>query len=267
MTDQIDLSRAQFEHSPNVAAWAPTVRITRVSQTAAGGFVIEFDRVLPEGWKWPSNPEKPSDNFQFTVWMGLQLADGWHLAGFVQMWQGRPMGTRELPPVFADVDGVPGFKNWWGDPRGLWGPMSTVLPADGQQVALFVTAGNGRLWPPPGLPDVSSKAERSNVVLFTLHANDAGDQTYQADSPALGPLGGSTESHVSPLVSPTDSPIASRLDQLERMLGDLTTTVNAIRAEMKKAPAAAPIVFPDYNGSGTIPAIGHVSFTLTPVKT
>jgi hypothetical protein len=173
MTDAIDLQSLLISRSPDIAGWMPTVAITRVRCSAAGGFVIDFDRPIPASWKWPSNPAVPSDNFQWTAWLLLQIGGLWQGAGFVQMWDGRAQGTRALPPLFADVDGVPGYRNWWGDPRRLWPEMVDYVPADGDQIGILVTAGNARL-----TEGITSVAERSNVVLFTIHADDSGDVAY-----------------------------------------------------------------------------------------
>lgn len=172
----IDLSTALFMSSPVVVAWPATRRITHVHCDARGGFVLTFDQPLPDSWKWKSNPDVPTDNVQFTVWAVVKMSGVWIAAGFVQMWQGRPMGDGSLPAIFSVNGGAPGYTNWWGDVRRLWGTMSLYVPQPGDQIGLMVSAGNGRL-----RSDVTSVAERSNVVVVTLVANDSLDLDYQAD--------------------------------------------------------------------------------------
>jgi hypothetical protein len=233
MTDQIDLAAADLEHSPDVARWAQTLRITDIRCTAAGGFEITFDRAIPDSWKWPSAPPPSTDNFQYTVWIVLRLGDRWVGAGFVQMWQGRAMGTRALPPLFADVDDVPGYRNWWGDPRRLWPTMVDHVPVDGEHIGILVTAGNGRL-----TDGVTSVAERSNVVLFPVRATDDGHVVY-LDPPVDPP--------VDPPAPPASDP---RFDAIDRQLA-------AITDRLQHPPV--------YEGQVAIPAwLGTGKVTLTP---
>lgn len=177
MKDQIDLSHAQIEQSPaDIASWPITVGITEVDCRPQEGFAFQFDRVIPDSWKWPSNPAVQSDNFQWTAWAFIKAGDLWIGAGFVQMWQGRPMLQRALPPIFADDEGVPGYVNWWGDVRRLWPSMAGYIPKPGDQIGLMISAGNARL-----RGDVTSVRERSNVVLVTLVANDTMQQVFSGD--------------------------------------------------------------------------------------
>jgi len=177
MKDQIEPQALAIHHSPDVRSWPATVSITAIHETPSGGFELFFDRPIPDSWKWPSNPNVPSENFQYTVWFGARIAGAWHAAGFVQMWQGRDF-KRSLPPLFQDVDGAPGYTRLWGDVRQLWGELSTYTPVPGDALIIFVTAGNGRL-----TDGVSSVAERSNIVLFPITANDSAIATYQDQEP------------------------------------------------------------------------------------
>ena len=208
MADAFDLHNAVTHASPaDVADWPITVTITSVSEDPRGGFELLFDRTLPESWKWPSNPAVPSDNFQFTVWSFVQVGGRWHGAGFVQMWQGRSMKSGALPAMFAINDGAPGYVNWWGDVRRLWGEMSDYVPRPGDQVGFLVSAGNARL-----VQGVTSVRERSNVVLVTLTASDVLVSAAAQPGPTGSP--GST-------TVPVDlTPIAPQLAHLEELIKD-----------------------------------------------
>lgn len=243
MTDQIDLQTALLSRSPDVAQWAKTVRITSVRCTAAGGFEIGFDRTIPDTWKWPSAPPPSTDNFQFTVWIFLQLGGVWQGAGFVQMWQGRAMGTRALPPLFADVDGVPGYRNWWGDPRRLWPTLVDHVPIAGEQIGILVTAGNARL-----TDGVTSVAERSNVVLFPVRAGDDGHVVY------LEPPG---DPPVDPPVDPPPPDVSNAL------LVKISAQLDALQGQLT-ALAGRPA--PSYAGSVKVPYLGTGAIVLTPKK-
>jgi hypothetical protein len=186
MKDMIDLSQAILEDSPQLADWPATRRITRVTSTPAGGISVFFDQPLPDAWKWPSNPVRASENFQFTVWLFALLGGVWQGAGFVQMWQGREMGepdSHAIPPILSvpPGDSVPGYVNLWGDPRHLWGPLSDYVPQPGDAIALMVSAGNGRMCAAVSPETGLSVAERSNVVTFHLTVDDYYDYTYPAD--------------------------------------------------------------------------------------
>jgi hypothetical protein len=238
MTDAIDLSTAVILNSPQVQGWRPTLRITRIASSIEGGLKILFDRDVPEAWKWPSNPAVPSDNYQYTVFLGTQLAGVWVLAGLVQMWQGRAdQPGHPIPPVFhiPPGDSDPGYVNLWGDRRHLWGPLSDYVPHPGDQLAVLVAAGNGRT-PEVG---VSSVAERSNVVLFTLRADDAGDVTYGAEPPVDPPV-----DPPRPPVVPSPDLLLARLDALDAKLSALLNR--------------------DYTGTAVNRYFGTTAITLTP---
>lgn len=232
MADAFDLHTAVTHASPaDVADWPITVTITSVNEDPRGGFELLFDRTLPESWKWPSNPAVPSDNFQFTVWSFVQVGGQWQGAGFVQMWQGRSMKTGALPAMFAINDGAPGYVNWWGDVRRLWGEMSDYVPRAGDQVGFLVSAGNGRL-----VQGVTSVRERSNVVLVTLTASDVLSVIVGAAVPP-GPA--------VPAVSTTApvnlTPTAPQLAHLEKLIKDAenqSRLLVALLDELKRAIAA-----------------------------
>jgi hypothetical protein len=221
MADAFDLHTAVTHASPaDIADWPITVTITTVNEDPRGGFELLFDRTLPESWKWPSNPAVPSDNFQFTVWSFAQVGGKWHGAGFVQMWQGRSMKTGALPAIFAINDGAPGYVNWWGDVRRLWGAMSDYVPRPGDQVGFLVSAGNGRL-----VQGVTSVRERSNVVLVTLPASDVLSVSTGAAISTPGPINltptASQHANLEKLIKEAENQsrlLAATLDELKRAI-------------------------------------------------
>lgn len=242
--DQINLMAAVLHSSPAVQTWPVTLGIVAARETLRGGFQLAFSQVIPGSWKWPSNPAVPTDNFQYTVWMFVQIDGLWHGGGFVQMWQGRSMGSRELPPIFADVDGVPGYRNYWGDPRHLWQEMSDYKPQPGDMLGLMITAGNGRL-----IAGVTSVAERSNVVLFPITAADEADMVYLEDggTPPVDP----PVDPPAPPVPPSTPALEARLLALEQKLDVVIATLKAVKA-------------PSYDGTVTVPFLGTGKVSLTP---
>lgn len=178
MRDAIDLNGVQVHDSPvDIAGWPATVAITQIEMNPHGGLTLTFDRLLPQSWKWRSNPDDPTQNYQYTVWAVIRHAAAWHTAGFIEMWEGRVMGDRSLPPILGDV------KNWWGDADRSWGEMSDYVPQAGDLVAFFVSAGAGRK-----TSGVTSVRERSNVVEVKLPDNDFGLFRFPAGEPTPAPV-------------------------------------------------------------------------------
>lgn len=171
--DALDLHTVAIPHSPPVADWPVMLRITQLDMDPRGGIALTFDEPVPERWKWFSNPSEPADNFQFTVWACVQKT---YCAGFVQMWAGRSMTDGSLPAILG------GYTNWWGDARHLWDAMSDYRPSPGDEIDFLVTAGNGRL-----RSDITSVAERSNVVSIRLPAGDSGHFVFSAAAPQPTP--------------------------------------------------------------------------------
>lgn len=216
MIDAFDLSVAAVERSPaDIASWPVTVGITRVQEDPVRGFTLTFDQVIPESWKWPSNPQVPSDNFQFTVWAFIQRGGAWVGAGFVQMWQGRSMTDESLPAIFMKNVGVPGYTNWWGDTRKLWPTMADYVPEPGDQIGLMVSAGNARL-----ISGVTSVRERSQVVVVELPEDDRLDVQ----------VGGTT-----PVPTPGDlASVLAALDQLRVQVSALQRTADGLSQQLDK---------------------------------
>jgi hypothetical protein len=242
MTDALDLQAAMMVQSPDVAAWAPTLRIVRVSCTPAGGFVVEFDRPVPEAWKWPSNPAVPSENYQWTFWWFKQIGSLWFGAGLVQMWQGREQGTRALPPLFADVDGAPGWTRLWGEGE-KWPALAGHPPRPGEVLGIMVSAGNARQ-----TPGITSVAERSNIVPWTVRADDRGDVTFPAEAapPVDPPVIG---------VPPAPTSVEARLTAIETQLTIFNGTISALTDALVaiRAPIyAGTLDFPKWLSNGQI---------------
>jgi hypothetical protein len=247
--DMLDLSQVQIHASPaDVFSWPTSALITGLEMSPSGGLTFTFDRKLPDRWKWlTGNKASPDDNFQYTVWAVVKLTGGWHAAGFVQMWQGRPMGDGALPPILTQ------FVNWWGDVRHLWGEMSDYLPRAGDQVGFFVTAGNARL-----RTDVTSVRERSNVVVVTLPAGDAGSFTFGSEQqPPVPPWPPVPPPNPPPPASPDETAALKALVlSLTEQQVKLTSTVMSLLAQvdalaqqvaaLRQLPAQGPIVFPNY---------------------
>lgn len=163
-----------FNAPQDVLDWPVTVDITKVTIAPRNGVSFEFSKVLPENWKWPSNPLVPSDNFQYTVWPVITPESDPMTSGIVQMWQGRDgTGPFETPTFLTDFQ-----KNWCYNAQ--WGPMAGYQPKAGDRIGFFVSAGNGRL-----TSGVTSVRERSNVVYLTLTSDGFGEWSFEQGVPAI----------------------------------------------------------------------------------
>lgn len=211
MNDAIDLSTALVVNAPaDIASWPITRTITQLTMRTPEGLSFDFDQVLPEAWKWRSNPEDPEDNYQYTVWPVVQINGQWVTSGIIQMWQGKEATGAPLLSDFA--------KNWVYDDR--WGPLAHHQVSVGEVIGFFVSAGNGR-----GQPGVSSVRERSNVVLVHVPAGDQGIFRFDAPPVVLPPV-------VDPPV--TNPPQPPQGDRLEGLLANLTVAVADLTAAVQR---------------------------------
>lgn len=231
--DALDLHTVAMPHSPPVADWAQTLKITQLDMDPRAGIALTFDQAVPDRWKWFSNPAEPADNFQFTVWACVQRT---YCAGFVQMWAGRSMTDGSLPAILS------GYPNWWGDARHLWDSMSDYRPSPGDEVDFLVTAGNGRL-----RSDVTSVAERSNVVSIRLPAGDSGHFVFGAAAPPS---------------TPTQTPAPMII-----YLPAPTPASPAPPAAPPVVPPAAPPVLPSLDLSGVAAQLAAIAAKVDTVNT
>jgi hypothetical protein len=174
--DMIDLHQAHIHRSPSdVADWPITAVIKTITMRPRGaldGLGFTFEPALPDKWKFFTNPGVNSDNFQYTVWAVVRVAGVWHAGAFIQMWADRP---NTGAPILAQWkhDWVEGDRT---DPtqRRPWGDeMADYMPAPGDPIAFFVSAGNARMQGGP-----TTVRERSNVVTLSLPAGDSGTFSF-----------------------------------------------------------------------------------------
>jgi hypothetical protein len=141
--------------------------------------------------------------------------------------------------------------------------MSSVVPGDGADIAILVTAGNARL-----LTNVTSVAERSNVVAFKMRIDDtASGIATPAQTPVIVPPVVTPPAPVQgpPDVQPTAASIAAQVDQLEILVKQMDDA-NAARYQALTVLLRALLAPPTYSGTLTLPYFGSKTITLTPVK-
>lgn len=188
--DQLDLHAVPVFNSPtDIADWPATAHISQVRFSPENGVSVDFDKAavwpdfIPPGWKGP---------IEYTLWL---VVPNTGMSGFIQMWHSRPgSGSYETGSFFTDYN-----INWAYD--GRWGALQGYHPKPGDQVGVFVSAGNAR-----GESGVTSNRERSNVVVVSLPANDRAVYTFDSTPvPTPTPVPPSPQ----PLPTPTPSPVVS----------------------------------------------------------
>ena len=155
-----------FDNPSDVADWPITTRITKVD-IRPSGVHLEFDKqdgpnrwpdIVPPGWDGP---------LQYTVGLVMNVNGTWCGSAAIQYWY----GLFESGGNIAEVGQIP--KNWYYD--GRWGCLQGYQPRQGEQIGVFVVAGNAR-----GVRDGSQspKRERSNIVLLNLPGPAGATFTY-----------------------------------------------------------------------------------------
>jgi hypothetical protein len=150
-----DLPLATILHSPaGIAHFAITTKIESID-ISQDGIVLEFDKkdgpgrwpdVLPPGW---------DGGIQYSIGMVLKIDGKFFASAPIEMWNGR--GPAGAPPQDWALE-------WFYDPN-RWAPMTFHQPAVGEQVGMFVVAGDTR---GEFNQDLSPVKERSNVVFFPM---------------------------------------------------------------------------------------------------
>jgi len=163
--DQINLSLASVYAAPSdIASWPATGKITRLQMAPRGSPIAGLSFQFTTSNSWPDYvPPGWTGGLQYTVWAVVNISGRWYTSGFIQMWRGRPSTGGPILTDFA--------KNWAYDSR--WGPMKGHQPVPGEEMGFFLSAGSAR-----GETTVTSRRERTNVVLVRLPAGDSGVFTY-----------------------------------------------------------------------------------------
>jgi hypothetical protein len=154
--DQIDMHAVIVRGGccSDVANWPVTTQI-RVIDANSGGWFVDFSaknswpEVVPPGW---------DGGIQYTLWIVERINGQWVTAGGVEYW--KSLARQGGPP--SRLAG-----NWYYSPQ-VWSELASHQPAPGEQVGMFVTAGDQRA------KDVRAVTERSNVVLIGFPSDGGG---------------------------------------------------------------------------------------------
>lgn len=226
--DAIDLSAAVIHNSPaDIASWAPTVTISRVTMRPENDFGLSFDFSPRTRWRdyEPPGWSGGGEGLQYTVWICVPWNSQAHCSGIVQMWRTRASTGAPLLTIIPSTGKTNYNGNWCYD--GRWGEMARYVPRAGDTVWFFLSAGNARAGSAPGADGVTSHRERSNVVAIRLPADDRGVFTFDAVSepPPLPP----TPTPVPPPVFPPSSGMSGA--QYEHMIALLSNIRQQIEDE------------------------------------
>ena len=153
-TDGINMGQAGVYNSPlDLAVWCIGAKITSI-QFLDNAFLVDFSR-RQGGNRWPDYVTPGwSGPLQYTLGMCLQVNGAWACSAVVEFWYGRPLDGSAPPWAIA--------RDWFYD--GRWGPLAGRQPADGEQVGIFVCAGDCRNTTVAINPKFK---ERSNIQMVT----------------------------------------------------------------------------------------------------
>jgi hypothetical protein len=222
VAQELSLSDVRFVGGPDVSTFAQTTTISQVD-VRANGVEVQFDK-RDGANRWPDNTTPGwSGPLQYSVGLCMHL-DGWICSAPIETWFGNNVVGGPIQSA-----GQIG-QNWFYDKR--WSPLNTHQPTTGEQLGIFVVAGDAR-------NSFNPVRERSNIVTFTLPAPGAtGTFTYsaqQAPQPTPQPT---TTPQPAPTPSVDLAPILARLDGLEaaiqglqRASAEQSTAIGAIGAE------------------------------------
>jgi hypothetical protein len=164
-SDGINMAQADIFNSPSdLASWCVGAKITSIQFTSSS-FRVDFSRreganrwpdYVTPGWTGP---------LQYTLGMCLNVNGKWACSAVVEFWYGRSLDGSAAPYEIA--------KEWFYD--GRWGTLAGRQPADGENVGIFVCAGDCRNTTIAINPNFK---ERSNVQMVRWSNSGGPSYTY-----------------------------------------------------------------------------------------
>jgi hypothetical protein len=150
--DGINMGQADIYNSPtDLASWCVGAKITSV-QFTANSFRVDFSR-RDGGNRWPDFVTPGwTGSLQYTLGMCLNVNGKWACSAVVEFWYQRSLDDSAPPWAIA--------RDWFYD--GRWGALYNKQPADGENVGIFVCAGDCRNTTVAINPNFK---ERSNVQM------------------------------------------------------------------------------------------------------
>lgn len=206
MRDAIDLTAAEVHGSPSIADWPITTTITAVEVNHRG--VIVSTPKLDGAGRWPDfTPPGWDGPLQYTLWIGMERFNGWHVAAALSFWYGRGTHHDDAGGDVLTPDQI--GKNWLYD--GRYGSMRYAQPIVGERVAFFVAAGGQRF----DIAPIETVRERSNVVTVAWPTEP---RIFAFEAPVPSPPPAPSPQPPSPNPPEYVAAILNRLDRIESAL-------------------------------------------------
>lgn len=161
--DMIDVGSIVWTGGPNLGSFARTSTIQQL-QLRTTGVHVDFDKKDGAG-RWPDNTTPGWEGpLQYSIGMVLKVNGTWYGSAPIELWygldeSGGQIQAQTVPLATACPGGGQVPNNWFYDAR--WGALHCYQPKPGEQIGMFVVAGDPR-------NNFTPVTERSNVVLIPL---------------------------------------------------------------------------------------------------
>ncbi len=159
--DLVPINQVIWEQGTNAGSWPMTTRLTQIDLRSEGVH-LEFDKKDGQD-RWPDNVTPGwSGSLQYSIGLCERLDGLWHCAAPIEVWYG--LAVTGGPIQNQQVTCSQGYVgqiacNWFYDVR--WGAMNGYQPKPGEEIGIFVVAGDAR-------NHFNPVQERSNIVVFPL---------------------------------------------------------------------------------------------------
>lgn len=142
-------------NAPDFRGWVQSTAITEV-RLDLDNVRVTFDKQDGPN-RWPDiTPPGWSGTLQYSLGLCLRPSGSWVCSAPIELWHGKDGSGGQI----QQNGQIP--KNWFYD--GRWGALNGYQPKAGEQIGVFVLAGDAR-------NAFNPNQERSNIVLFKLPAD------------------------------------------------------------------------------------------------
>lgn len=146
-------SQLEMVNAPDFRSWPETTKLESV-RFGLDDMYLVFDAQD----RWPN----VSFGIQYSIGLAVKINGQWYGNAPIELWKGKPGGGGQVQNDNVDGSGIGQVaKNWWYD--GRWGILRGYQPKLGEEVGVFVVAGDAR-------NAVCPVQERSNIVLVKFPA-------------------------------------------------------------------------------------------------